>query len=781
VISQDSVDTRSPGSGDVNEVLKALPTVQFTSAQGQADRASLQDLRPENLSISGGGIQENLFVLDGVASNSRLEVTGDPQAYNEVGAASAQTLWVDSSLIGSVTLRDSNVSAEYGQFTGGVVEIETRSPRRTFGGEVYYGLTSDDMAQYRLSDMAETSLGSTRPTEPTFEKERWGVSLDLPVNDRLMLLAAYNRSSTEAEYFPAANYAQYGGKILSSLSENYLLKTVYDLSDDLKLTGQATWSPYESEFSTANTLENLIVSHGGGLNARIGLNGKRSEADWSLNLTHARSDNDREAPGTIYTLSTAIPAYAGCSLGSSCVFGSVGPLTQEQHETGLKGSWSQPLGAGRLRLGFDYSHVEAQKVRETDSLAYVGTSTYLYQGSNVVCAVQEGRSCVTGAYAVTRRLQYGAFDAGADIDAVSLWGEYDIDLAGFRVRAGLRHDYESFLDNHNFAPRLSVSRDLPWFGASLTVGANRYYGRSFLGYALREGQGQTRTYTRTPTIAGGVRTYSDNWTLVSHTNTTRYSGQGLATPYSDELTAALTGPVGWIGGEYRIKGILRESRDQFASSARQSGTYVTDAGTTATSYTYTITNDGERSYRGLSLEYLRPFGQDHTVSLSTNLSHTDATNVDYFALADETELQGQLVYYNGEIVTELRALADNQLLDYAAPLIVNADWAARWLGGRVRTNVNGRYRSSFERVGDTGTNITVSGTSYDVFAKRKYSDAVDVNLSATATVFDGPWGETLLDLRVNNLFNTVLNEDYTDSDEPYQLGRNVWVSIKHRF
>lgn len=782
-ISREAVEARAPGSGDVNEVLKALPTVQFTSTQGQADRASLQDLRPENISISGGSVYENLFIVDGVGSNSRLDVEGSsPGDYNEVAAGSAQTLWVDSSLVGSLTLRDSNVSAEFGQFTGGVVQIETRSPNRVFGGQVYYGKTSDNMAEYKLSDVARDSFSGALPEAPTYDKERYGVSLDLPVNDRFRLLAGYNRSSTEATYFPHANYAQYGVKNLSSLSENYLLKGEYDAAADLKLSGQVTWSPYESEFSTANTLDNLIVSHGGGLNARLGLEGRRGAADWSLQLTHAYSDNDREAPGTIYTLSTSIPAYANCSLGSSCVFGSVGPLKQQQHETGLKGTWSQPLGGGLLRAGFDYSHIEAKKIRETDAFAYTGIgSTNLYQGANVVCAVDEGRSCVTGAYAITRKVQYGAFDARVNLDAYSLWGEYDVTFSGFQFRAGLRYDYESFLENHNFAPRLSVSRDLPWWGVNVTAGVNRYYGRSFLGYALREGQGQTRNYTRTPTVANGVRTYSDNWVLASHTNTTRWSDQGLDTPYSDELTLALRGPIAWIGGEYRIKGVLRDNKDQFSSSLRESGTYVTDAGTTATSYTYKITNDGERSYEGLSLEYVRPIGRDHTVSLSTNFSHTDATNISYFDIADEVDLEGERVYYKGEVVTKLRALADNQLEDYAAPLIINADWSANWFDGRLKTNVNSRYRSSFERVGDTFVNITVDGSSYDVYAKQKYGNSVDVNLSATLSLLNTRAGETLLDVRVNNLFNTVLNEEYTDSSEPYQLGRNVWLSVKHRF
>src|SRR5690606_23518815 len=86
--TQESIEARSPGSGDVNEVLKALPTVQFSSTQGRATRANLQDLRPESISISGGSIYENQFILDGIGSNSRLDVE-DPSSPNEINAIAA--------------------------------------------------------------------------------------------------------------------------------------------------------------------------------------------------------------------------------------------------------------------------------------------------------------------------------------------------------------------------------------------------------------------------------------------------------------------------------------------------------------------------------------------------------------------------------------------------------------------------------------------------------------------------------------------------------------------
>lgn len=781
-LNREAVDSRAPGSGDVNSLLRILPTVQFSNSAGNATRESLQDLRPETISISGGSVNENLFILDGVGVNSYM-YDDDTQAGDFTGfgvaAASAQTHWVDAGLIGSLTVQDSNVSARHGDFTGGVVEIVTRAPSRVFGFETYYGLTDSSMAEYRMSDLARVAIGAgTAPAHPTFEKERFGFNVDLPVNERLRLLAGYNQTNATVTNLPGTNYIAYGAYGQRSQAQNYLLKAEYDLAADMTLTGQISYAPYESEARQTNTAyDNRILSNGGGLTVRVGLDGERGAAAWSLDLTYADTDNTRDAPWGTYNISSSAPGMTGCSAGTSCTIGAAGDFIQEQDDTALKGEWTQPLGFGNLSAGFEVSNVQAHRERPQELVSHLTTNI----NANTVCVTGESLACRNGAYALTTQLRYGAFDARADINAYALWAEYQFDLAGFDVRAGVRYDHEDFLDNHNIAPRLSVSRDLPWAGINVTAGLNRYYGRSFVGYALREGAGVTRTYTRTPTIVGAERRWSDNWVLTNHTDSSRYSGVGLDTPYSDEATLAVTGPIAWIGGEYRIKGVIREGRDMISSALRTTEIYDRETGTTATRSVYQATNDGERSYEGLSLEYTRSLGPDHTVAVSTNISHTDATNLSVFDISDQIELSGRRVVYNGEIVDLLEAIADNQLQDFASPFIVNTDWSARWFDGRVRTNVNARYRQGYERVADTGVNTTIGGVSYDVYGKIDLKDSVDTNLSMEADVARTPYGTVTLDLRVNNLFNSVLNDNYVSASQPWQLGRNAWVSVKFRY
>lgn len=786
-----SIEARTPGSGDVNQILRALPTVQFSSKDGRATRAELQDLRPADISISGGSFTDNLFIIDGIGVNSRLDVSSNnPNHYIEGNAAaSAQSLWVDSSLVGSIIVRDSNVSAEYGQFVGGVVEIDTRAPAAQFGLSAHYGETGPDFAQFRMSKRNRDLLNGNEIGKPDYLKRRYGVSMDLPVTESLRFLFGYSMSQSKVTYERGTNYASYGNYRQTSLSRNFLGKAEWDLGDDLKLTGQVTVSPYESEFSHPNGIDNWVYLDGGGLSGSLKLEGSGSnDARWKVEISHARSDNDRrvDRPGTINVQASA-PGIDWCS-GSSCSLGAPNPINQRQWDTTIKAQWEQPALGGDIRLGAEYGRIKAIKQREETSAAFrhisssgTGSTLGVEISPNTVCVppvLVEG-TCVDGAYALAQMMPEMAFTSRAKIDAYTLWGEWQGDIAGFEVRAGLRYDYESFLGNHDIAPRLSVSRDLP-LGINLTLGANRYYSRSFLGYALRENYPDSYIYRRTPQVVNGQNLWSENWTLYSQTILPRYRNADLKTPYVDELTFALRGPAPLIGGEYRIRGILRDGRNRFSSSEQVQTRETNELGNTVTVRTSSITNDASSSYRGLSLEYVREFGK-HSFSVSTNLSKTKSSVIDYFDIADETAFDGDTVYYAGELVSLLQLIANNQRDDFAAPFIMNFDWSAHWFNKRLRTNVNARYRSSFSRIDDTGANIRIDGFNYDVYDVIKFKGAVSFDMSAALDVLKTRYGALALDLRVNNLFNTVLESQYSSTSQPWQMGRNAWISAKYSF
>lgn len=787
VLSEEAVRTRAPGSGDAIQLLKLIPGAQFALDEAEATRDSLRDLRPAEVSISGARATENMFVLDGVGVNTLFEINGpgstgtSPAHFNDVAGVSAQSIWIDTNLIGGITVRDSNISAEYGRFTGGVVEIVTREPAREASLQGSIGYTGTDMTSYKLAPVSAEDYPDGAPETPNYVRRRWGLSGDLPVGESFRLLAGVNHSEASTIYNRSTNYGggTYGSK---SVSDNYLLKLAADLPGEMKLSAQVTHAPYRSEYEGGNARNNMIMTHGGGTTASLDMTGAWGPGEWKLSLSQAFSDNDREAPDNNFSR----PRLAGGSVdwcsASSCTEGGFGDIHQRQYDTTLNGTWSQPFLGTDLRLGFTYTRVRAQKERLQENRAYRTGSTTV--GGVAVgqispltqCASATDVSCVTGEYALAEYVAYRPYDVDIDIDAVSLWGESVAEIAGFTLRAGLRYDHESYLGNHNLSPRLSVSHKLPW-GVTATAGLNRYYGRSFLGYAVREAMPPTVIYSRRYTLSGGRRLWSDNWFLSSYTQPTAYSTADLSTPYNDEATLALTGPL--LGGEWRVKGVYREGRDLISSDVAE--TLVYDSlGTPRTYRSYSVTNGGESRYTGGTLEWLRTFG-NHSLTASTSFSKTKSSAVDYYDISDDETLEFTRVVYNGRIVSLLDLAKENQRIDFAAPFTANLDWQSRWFDERLTMTVSGRYRGGFKRIEDTGVNERIDAVSYDVYDVVSYDPSVDVDLNASLDLVRRDGHSATLDLRVSNLFDTVPNRNVGYSSQPWQLGRVVWVGFNFRF
>lgn len=113
--------------------MRNLPNVQYqnnAASDGGASSQKTIDTKPQLLSISGGRTYENNFILNGVSINNitgSVERTANPDDttatadYFSVVGQSPQSIYVPTEFVGEATITDSNASAEYGQFQGGVV------------------------------------------------------------------------------------------------------------------------------------------------------------------------------------------------------------------------------------------------------------------------------------------------------------------------------------------------------------------------------------------------------------------------------------------------------------------------------------------------------------------------------------------------------------------------------------------------------------------------------------------------------------------------------------
>lgn len=774
-IKRKEIEARTPGSGDVNQLLKLLPTVQFNRNEGLANREDIQDIRPADISIAGGRIYENLITVDDIDVGSRLDVTNDnPFNFNEPAGGAAQGLWLDAELIGEITLRDSNVSAEFGRFTGGALNIETRQARRSWGVSGNINYTEDGLASYLLSDASREAFeanGEPLPEPAEFRRWRFGASVDVPLSDKGGLLFAVNRSRADVLYFRSAAYDFEPG-FRSSVNDNFLVSGNYDVGPDLVLSGQVTYSPYESEAANANGIDNLIVSKGGGIGGRLRLE-STGNIRWDVTATYNHSDTSRTAPPVNYSIPSTTTNGAVCS-NTNCTIGGFGSLDQTQTIYGINSRIALDVGPGELRGGLDLQRVEAFRERPDTNFAFQTA----VRGTNIVCLDGQDLTCANGEYALTQRQVYLPYVADIGLNSIGAWTEYSLLVGEVDLRAGVRYDYESFLGNHNFAPRLAAT----WNIASdwqLTFGANRYYGRSMLAYAIREQYPPNITERRTGVLTGGQRQFSNTqWALFNATFPTSFSGSDLDTPFSDELTAGVSAPL--FGGVVRLRGIARWGQNEFSRSLQQQEPGVLPNGAAATRRFFTLTNDGQSTYRGISLEWIKTIGK-HTFAVNGNYSQTETTNDDFFLTAEDVEEAAEQVLFNGEVVELLTLLEQNQRLEFAAPLLINASWTGLWFDDRLTTNLNLRYQSGFDRIEDTGINETVAGTRFDVYDFVRYDDRINADLNLQFDVLRKRLGTLTLDARISNLLDTIPAPNSASVAQPWQFGRSTWLGLRYRF
>ena len=792
-INQQEIEARADGSGDASQLLKILPTVQFRRDEGVASPNNILDLRPESISISGGRIYNNMITIDGVDVGSRLDVTNDNVFNgNEPAGNAAQTIWFDTNLIGEITLRDSNISAEFGSFTGGALAIETRLPRRYLAANGYYHYSSEELTTFKISDATMEALdGDPVPPSPIFEKARFGGSIDLPVSADAAILLAASRQVAHSTNYRAETY---GGGAYDENSEhtNVMLGGVLDLSDSLTLTGKATYSPYELSNSLSNAYNRTVITHGGGYTGNLELS-KAGPVNWELRASLAHSDSSRDSSPIGYSIASESGAGDVCSL-SSCTFGGVGDLNQTQDTYVLAFKAETDLGPGILRGGFDYERVEANRNRPEENFAYSRSvlpedlpepidegdynDGYEVNGT-ILCDVADPMTCADGEFA-TAQYNFGqAYDVDVALDGFSAWAEYDVPLGPIDLRGGLRYDYESFLGNHDFSPRVSLTWNMPMDGWQLTAGANRYYGKSMLIYAIRQAYPNTFIYRRRGTVVGNdVLFTDDDWFLYSESIPANFAMAELDTPHSDELAAALTGQV--LGGTMRLKGILRWGKDEFARSAGVIETGETASGSRIYRQ-HEVTNDGSSIYRGVSMEWVRTFGANHTLALNVNYSETETDNVDYLTTIDDLEAEDDRIYFQGDIVSLAEILDMNSRLDHASPFIANASWTALWFEGRLTTNLNFRYRNGFDRIEETNVYERIDGVRYEIYETKHYSDSFDLDVNAKLDLARTKYGTLALDLRLSNMLNRIPSKDYVSATHAYQFGRQAWIGVTYDF
>ncbi|WP_240338728.1 TonB-dependent receptor [Pseudomonas viridiflava] len=522
VIGRKAIQAFPGANGDITTLLRMHPSVQFDSNQQSSN--SPGEIDPADISINGAKYYQNNFMIDGISINNDLDPgEHDYNSVRQFDSAPSRShgIALDADLLQEVRVYDSNVPAEYGGFNGGVVDAVTRKPTRELHGKLSASMTRSAWTKYHISkdDQENFDNASDEQYQPDFDKttvrgtleghltEDFGAILNFSQKRSTIALNAFENGYSS----PNAD----NSKDQTRRIDNYLVKTYWNVNDQLTLDTSLTYAPQESYYFQANRINSGFTTEGGGYQGSLKATWLADNATWTHKLALTNLTSSRDAESDSYTnwyYSQAKNWGNPSSTTARSADGAFGSLDQTQRGVTYttKADWLPVELAGTehtFTTGMELSHQTATWERPDTVVATTGFTrdNGTTCGADELCSVSQLLNGNRRQYA-NRKTEYAAGKLEETENKYAFFMQDKIQLGQLTLRPGLRFEGDDYMEKKTVAPRFSGDYDV--FGDRSTVvvfGANRYYGRNLFKYRLADGRNSLLTsYTRTSRPAPGA-------------------------------------------------------------------------------------------------------------------------------------------------------------------------------------------------------------------------------------------------------------------------------------
>jgi hypothetical protein len=765
-------------NGSLNEVLSVLPGIQYSEAHRTSDNAG--EIIPPSLSISGGRFYENNFIIDGVSNNSLLDPSSSNIDSTKDTPGHPQSSFLHPSLIESINVQRANISARYGSFTGGVVEAETRDPAEKFGGEVSLRHTRSEWT--RVHRNWERRLEYWQPSDgtvqPNFRKFDGFVSVDIPINDTMGILASYSQTYSEIPLYQVSIPSlEINQTEQERVIENYFLKYVARPSQDTKWSLTWTYAPYDAEYFRDEAVNSRYTLDNSTYTLASSLERQMENISFELDVNYSKSTNSRTAPADSFNWLASPTKPWGYVTDADKLFqyskeGGYGDLDKDQETKAIKLHVDvEPFRTESLwhkvGFGFSYEDVDGKYHRANETTQYIVAKA----SEDVICPAGSV-DCISGEQYMWFKNVYPAEQVQANINFFDAYIEDEITVERFTIRPGVRVSRDDLQDNTNWAPRLSASYDIFGDASSLLyAGANRYYGKTLLTNALKENRSPTEIWWRFPPKLNDDMSPAD-WVYREPSTIAATRLSDLATPYTDELAVGFDQDL--FEGTLNVTYIHRDSDDELSAT-------VVEEIPIADGLTYKFTewtNDGSSEHQEVSASWEREW-RKHYLMLSATWQETETSNSDYDARADypDDDLDG-----DSDPVWFANRLFDRSELprpDYNRAFSGTLTYIGKLPYGFSFTNIT-RYRSGYTALVDSGEDrLLASGLDIPIYIEKRLPES-------WITDWKIDWEKKLCNddifvasLEVNNLFNEKVQTGVDDTI--FNLGRQFWFGVTYKF
>lgn len=759
-LSRELIDLHPNRNGTVNELLSIMPGVQFAEEKDSSFTGG--EIKPPNLSISGGRVNNNNFLIDGIGNNSLLDPLFEtPNSISNI-PGNPQEILIGTNLIEQVTVYEHNIPARFGGFTGGVVETETKDPSSEYEGVLRYKTTRDDWTKFHIdpADQDEFTNSDSVGRQPRFDKHYVNGEINIPLTTNSGLLASYEQRYSSIPLFLLTKEEKQ-----SRRAETYFLKYLLELSDTDSLRLTATYSPYEELHFLRKTKDSQFSLHNDAwaLSANYQMEGLAGDTE--IRAAYRSSLDRRNAPNILISWDAEIAGVPTSKNWGSLVGnrfskeGGLGDLERTQKSIDLSSDWkSVPIRKGILKqtinVGVQFERINAELNRKETAISYLTP-----KAEAVICDVND-TTCINGEQFLSKRNIYSINSSSVQMNEYSIYAEDNIAIKRLVLRPGARYSYDDLSENHNIAPRLAASYDLSDNQNTIFIGGiNRYFDRSMLTYKLREAitpfSQQKRTFD---SLTSTLTQWADN-TYFSPLDS---QFTKLKTPHVDEQTLGIDQAL--LGGRMRIEYIQRQYTDQLAKQVDPFD--VTNP--TAIRH-ITLNNNGSKDYKSYRGAWERQWA-DHYLSFNVSFEEVKTSNDSYDDSFDDLKLAEQ-VWYKDQLIY----LYDLPRDDYTRPWTCNLTWAAKLPHHITFTNVT-KYQSRYKRLDDTRQNNPDGNDIYDMVRKPSLL-VFDWRLAWELPSYKE---KTLaLSVDIYNVFNR--KNHIGTKDNQFGLGRQFWAGAELKF
>lgn len=776
VYSKEDLDRIPNSSKNITDLLKVNPNVQF----GNDFRSGMQqgDLDPADISINGGLPYDNKILINGVSVNNTLNPVGanSSNSPNEILGGS-QAAAINADLICNLKVLDSNVGAEYGEFTGGVVSAETCAPNTEIGklhGSISYDYTTDAWAKVNFPNQQEQDEfedSTSEDNQPFFTKQ--GISINtyakLSESFGFNAFGSYRHSA-----IPLLTESLDPGKFEQKREAiNGGLELFYTPSDrtSLKIGMQA----FENKglYFQSSVKDSQSNQESNSHSFYINLKNELDHVSINQQLNYQTQQGSRTSNQDTYSWKTSENKNWGNNSTSS--EGNFGNLDQEENrlEYSIKALFDTVEFGGlkhTFNVGAGYGHYDAYWKRPEQTNVYATAKNLNGAG----CIASDGsaqEACddsltLTGNYtgqflSAKTTYEQGQIDIRQDrwhvfAEDTIQWNKY------LAATLGVRSDYDSINKNNNVAPRTSLAFK-PFGNEKLkfTTGWNRYYGLNAFVNELNDRVDQfEHKYNRTDVDA--------EWNETTTSKRAHTYRSDLKTPYTDETLFAINSSIKNVN--LGLKWLNRDNQDQL----RKSPMDLTTLGTT-----YDNAGHSESDIYTLSISNIQPFqfaGIQHR--LSFNADYTETTrNFDSYNTTVILTATPQ-IRYNGKIMDA----EDKPANEFNVPWTLRLNWDMNFNAIPLTISNFLSYEGKVDAMKKVAKGYTdAEGVKYDDYTPYTTNNKFYWDLKAAYTLPTFKDTKTIFGLTINNVTNRANSYINSEGVAKPEIGRQFIADVTFKF